>query len=407
MKNLKNIIFATILVLSAAGSVLHAKRETTKRVENPIERVDKEMSLLDQIMDQVNILMGPITPHGRVRTIEELTRLMEHEDLDVTIKDAIKNDIEIIKNPKTKPELRRAYKNIVEIYKKIDSQANVVEVIDEATKMVEDASFLKNASPEEIKEAIESAVKEARERIRKAEESEQSTLGRWYRRAQDVVAVPVDYVFGEENSYAKRMFYSAARLAMSMAAGAAVGYIAGRGVIKVREYMQPTGDMGFGGDERSSVKIIRSAWTPHMKENLKEQFGDDLQAQEEGLRGMLPALEAEKSRLMKYDESLNYQITAKEDELKHFIEYTPMPEAVRKFLKQASRGEGVKVTTGKEGSAVINQYFELGKINGSKIEAMKAQKSKNLFDLYKIDHLENYYGELKYRPHGESKKTKE
>lgn len=374
MKNLK-MIFAGALVLAAVNGSLHAFKPTTRRTQDPIERVDKEMSLLDQIIEHVNTLMGPVTPRTSSRIKKELTRLVNHEDLDAKIKEAIAGDIEIIKNPKTKPERRAAYDRLLEVYKTINAQAHVVETVAEATEMV------KNASPEEIEEAI----KKAKEKIKKAEEWEQSTMGRMYKRAQEMVAVPVDYVFGEEDSWAKHRFYDAAKIAMA----AAAAYAAYRGV----DYLinKPFSGGSYGHDERDSVKIIRSSWTPHMKEYLKEEFGDDLQAQEEGLRAMLPALDAEKIRLLEYDASLDRQIAAAKAEQKDFVAHSPM----LKEQKQLPSGVIVTRTEAKntEEAELVEHFFDLSR----KIGLMKSQKNKNLMKRNRIDQLESYHGELKYR----------
>jgi len=104
---------------------------------------------------------------------------MESEELDAKIKDAIKDDIKIIKSPRTTTR-RRLYDariRLLDTYAEIDSQANLVEAIAHATKMVE------NASPEEL----DAVLLEAKEIIEKAEDEQQGTLGRWYTKAKRMV----------------------------------------------------------------------------------------------------------------------------------------------------------------------------------------------------------------------------
>src|SRR5690348_5762499 len=136
MKNLKVILCAALLVLASAESSLHAKRVTTKRVEAVVQQVDKEMSLLDQIIKQANAAVDGTTHRVRLHAKKELIKLMNNKDLDTQIKDAIKDDIEIIKTAKTKSELKAARTRLLNIYAQINAQANVVDTIAEATKMV-------------------------------------------------------------------------------------------------------------------------------------------------------------------------------------------------------------------------------------------------------------------------------
>jgi hypothetical protein len=211
MKNLKYSISFFVIFLYVVGVIqpLHGGQAVIETVQMSIEKVDKEMSLLDQIIEQANIIVDGVDQKSRAQAKRELISLMKRKDLDAKIKDAINDDIEIIKKPKTKRALHAARIRLLNTYTKINSQANVVDTLAEATAMV------KNASPENLEET----VAQAKEKVEKAEKEQQSTMGQWYAKAKRVVTAPVDYVFGEESSYAKTAFYAAVGLAV-LAAGA-------------------------------------------------------------------------------------------------------------------------------------------------------------------------------------------
>ncbi len=218
MRNLKNIPFGIFFLLTVVAQESHSAQAVIKTAQISAEKVDKEMSLLDQIIEQANRVVDGADQRIRNQAKKELISLMKRKDLDAKIKDAISDDIEIIKKSKAKGELHAARIRLLNTYTKINSQANVVETIAEATAMV------KNASPENLEETIA----QAKEKIEKAEEEQQSTMGRWYAKAKRMVTAPVDYVFGEESSYAKTAFYGTVGLAF-LAAGAYGVYQYGSG----------------------------------------------------------------------------------------------------------------------------------------------------------------------------------
>jgi len=199
------------LATTAASMPLHAMK-AEKKVAASVERVDKEMSLLERIVAQANIVVDGADQQARIEAKKELTKLMKSKELDAKIKDAIKDDIKIIKNPRSKREMHEARIRLLNTYGEIDSQANVVEAIAQATKMVE------NASPEEF----DAVLIEAKKMVEAAEE-EQGFAARMYAKAKRIVTAPVNYVFGEESSKAKTAFYAAVGLAV-LSAGAYVAY---------------------------------------------------------------------------------------------------------------------------------------------------------------------------------------
>lgn len=207
MKNIKNtigLLFVTAILFNQALPV----SQEIQNAEVAVEQVDKKMSLLDQIMQQVHIIVTSEDKSVRLHAKKELTRLMKHTGLDLTIKEAIESDIEIIKSLLIPSELDAAYQRLVNTYNKINAQANIVDATIEAIEMVE------NASPEELAETIE----QAKQKIEQAEQ-EQGFLGRMYTKAKRLVTAPVDYVFGKEASYAKTAFYTAVGLAVLAVGG--------------------------------------------------------------------------------------------------------------------------------------------------------------------------------------------
>ncbi len=212
MKSLKDCFWGIFFVVAVAGQPLHGAQGGST-VEAVVESVDQKISLLDQIIHHAMNIVDFPDRGNRSRSKKELIKLMNNKELDAKIKDAIKSDIEIIKNGKTTYAVNAAFQRLLATYNKINAQANVVDTIAEATEMV------KNASPEELKEAIAQAKK----KIEEAQEEEQGIMGRWYSKAKKMVTRPVNYVFGEESSYAKTAFYAAVGAAI-LAAGAYGAY---------------------------------------------------------------------------------------------------------------------------------------------------------------------------------------
>lgn len=203
MKNIKNIItllFLTITISSFSSQPISAVKST----QEVIEQVDKKMSVLDQIVAQATIIVDSFNQIARVHAKKELMRLMKSKDLSIQIKDLIQNDIEIIKTAKAQDELNIAYQKLLDTYKKINTQADGIETIIEATVMVE------NASPESLQETIA----QAQQKIEDVQQEEQGFLTRMYNKAKRFGTVPVDYIFGKEASYAKNAFYAAVGLAV-------------------------------------------------------------------------------------------------------------------------------------------------------------------------------------------------
>jgi len=316
MKNLKNILGLLFLAVAFVGQPLYSLQAQAKGVNAFVKRVDKEMSLLDRIVEQVDIIVDGTDQEARTQARKELKKLMESEELDAKIKDAIKDDIKIIKSPRTTTR-RRLYDariRLLDTYAEIDSQANLVEAIAHATKMVE------NASPEEL----DAVLLEAKEIIEKAEDEQQGTLGRWYTKAKRMVTSQVNYVFGEESSYAKTAFYAAAGVAL-LAAGAYVGL---HGIDKIKEYRQDP-----------PLMLTMQEWTPQFKASIKEKFGDDPEVQKEGLREMLKDLEPKKILLEKERNLLKKEYSALEKQSEKLIEQ-----------EKGLRSEGI-----------INQWNDVGR----------------------------------------------
>jgi len=202
--------FLWILFMVGIMSPLYSAQEG-KKTEAILKRVDKEMSILDEIIEKVDIIVDSSDESGRIQAKKQLKHLMDNKDLDETIKNAIRNDIEIIKKfkTKTKKELHEARQRLFIIDDQINSQANVIDAIAQATKMIE------NASPEELDQVIA----QAKEKIEQAETEKQGFFGRAYAKAKRIITAPVNYVFGEESSRAKTIFYTAVGLAIAAAAG--------------------------------------------------------------------------------------------------------------------------------------------------------------------------------------------
>lgn len=202
--------FLWIFLMAGVTGTVYCEQEG-KKTEAILKKVDKEMSLLGQIIEEVDVIVDSTDQSERTQAKKQLKHLMENKDLDEKIKDAIQNDIEIIKKfkTKTKKELHEARQRLFIIDDQINSQANVIDAIAQATKMIE------NASPEEL----EQVIAQAKEKIEQAEAEKQGLLARIYTQAKRMVTAPVNYVFGEESSSAKTAFYATVGFAVTAAAG--------------------------------------------------------------------------------------------------------------------------------------------------------------------------------------------
>jgi len=362
MKNLKNILGVLFLALAVVGSPIHGAETAWEKIEASVKRVDKEMSLLDHIIKQANVAVDSTDQKARAQAKRNLDTLMKSKDLDENIKDAIQKDITTIKNPITKRQMYAARISLLNTYAKINTQANVVEAIAHATEMVE------NASPEELDEVF----LEAKEMIEKAEEEQQGIVGRWYAKAKRMVTAPVDYIFGQESSYAKTAFYAVAGAALLAAGAYAASNYMGGGVL----------------EEPGLPRKVRSLWTPKIQAFLKEEFGDDPEAQTAGLARMLPALEAKKLELLKSDEQLKNRIAAVTKEREDFIAQTPMREDLRQFFLY-----GGKITTN---DSKIRDLLKRNYDLNEEINSLQEQKNNNFIEERKIDEYRTYYDELNY-----------
>src|SRR5436190_22055138 len=125
MKKVKIIIgllFLAIIVPVYSSQSAPEVKESTQEV---IEQIDKKMSLFEDIMAEVTMIVDPSTQTARLtQAKKELTRLMKHSALSVQIKDMIKDDIEIIKTAETRDELVSAYQRLFDIYQKIKAQTD-------------------------------------------------------------------------------------------------------------------------------------------------------------------------------------------------------------------------------------------------------------------------------------------
>jgi hypothetical protein len=306
MKKLINVFFAVFLgAVAVIGQPLYGKQRQTKSVEASIKRVDKEMSLLDQIIEQANIVVDGTDQKARSQAKKELIRLMKNKDLDVKIKDVIKDDIEVIKNPKTKREQHEARIRLLNTYAKINTQANVVEAIAEATAMV------KNASPEEL----DAVIAQAKQKIEAAEQEQQGIMARWYAKAKRMVTAPVNYVFGEESSYAKTAFYATVGLAI-LAAGGYAAYRYSGAVVENDALKQNKID-----DMRNVIDSMRDNMNQIQRERMpleeEKNYWKTMQIlADEGKRQALSSEESKKAKEVIDQLSRLY---SQEDDLKHSL----------------------------------------------------------------------------------------
>lgn len=285
MKKLKNIIGISFLSLVLGVLPLQGS-QGVQSAEIAVEQVDKKMSLLDQIMQQVQITITSEDKTTRQQAKKELTRLMKHKDLDATIKKAIESDIKVIKNPLTRSESDAAYQRLLSTYKKVNARANIVDATVEATEMVQ------NASPEDLEETIA----QAKQKIEEAEQEEQGFMARMYTKAKRFVTAPVDYVFGKEASYAKTAFYAAVGFAVA-AAGAYVYKTYGKK------------DDLFHGDiygetsaipsEQGLAELKQLGDTPELQEKAVNQQFNNLANQDQQLKSRNEYLSQEFTRLAK------------------------------------------------------------------------------------------------------------
>jgi len=116
-----NGVLVVLLVITVGSASLHGMKSRVRKVESPIERVTKEVSLLDQIMEQAKLIVEFEGPKSLLEAKKQLISLMNSKELDVKIKNVIKDDVEIIKetteaNRKLSQE---AYDRLIIIVKQI------------------------------------------------------------------------------------------------------------------------------------------------------------------------------------------------------------------------------------------------------------------------------------------------
>src|SRR5690348_5055517 len=117
MKNLKISIGLLFLALAISPDLLQAEYEVKESTQEVIEQIDKKMSLFEDIMAEVTMIVVPSTQTARrTQAKKELTRLMKSKELNVQIKDLIKDDIEVIKTPTSQDVLVSAYQRLFATY---------------------------------------------------------------------------------------------------------------------------------------------------------------------------------------------------------------------------------------------------------------------------------------------------
>src|SRR5579872_4539962 len=99
MKKMINRIFGVLLIATVAAIIpLHGIPKKTTTVEVPVEHVTKEISLLNQIVEQAEKVVNAKTKKAHSIARAKLVQLMHNKNLDTKIKDAINEDIEIIQS---------------------------------------------------------------------------------------------------------------------------------------------------------------------------------------------------------------------------------------------------------------------------------------------------------------------
>lgn len=257
---IKNYI--SFFVIAFAITSLHAMEQAAVKKEVATaqaiaQEVSKDISLLDQIVDQAEIIVNTKNSKERGAAKKELTRLMNHKDLDQKVKAAIEKDIKIIQNKSTSKDTHDALVRLLAISDKMEAEANAIAVAAQSAKAIE------TASPEELERVVAEAQKNMQEADQEIKE-EQGMVRRLYSRAKRLVTAPVDYVFGEESSKAKTAFYAA----VGMAATAAIILYGKR---EYDAYLQLKSDLEFA---KNIVFTLPGDATVEDMENRKNVLHD-------------------------------------------------------------------------------------------------------------------------------------
>jgi hypothetical protein len=247
-------IFATVIMTNeiAANNRTRAPLQRKKRVaeESPAMQVGKEVSILDQIAEQARVI---VKAKGTKRAVDttrskarnELSRLMKDKDLEPKIKDLIASDIAIIQktNFQNEAESKLAYKRLIATINAMDTEANVIDTIEEGRMAIERA-------PIHMKqEVLEQAVKNVQ--VAEAQAEEASNLNRMINGVKSTLAAPGNYFFGEQRSKAKTAFEAT----VGVLTLAAIAY----GVYKVGPYVSQAAsglyDKTIGRDTSTTTEV--------------------------------------------------------------------------------------------------------------------------------------------------------
>jgi hypothetical protein len=188
MKNIIKKLLIVVLAITATTTQLDAMKLTKNQdTQGSVLHVDKEVSILDQILDQAFIILENASSAHSAAT-KRLHKLLKK--LDPAIQKVINNDCATITKTTTATDAKvHAFNQLSATITNIKLKADLVDIAQEAAQVIADApdALKQKVIPQQILK-----VKEAEEEIQ-----QQGMLNRLKGR-----------IFGDEVSWAKTAFYA-------------------------------------------------------------------------------------------------------------------------------------------------------------------------------------------------------
>ena len=263
MKRQMFLFVAVLIAVTSIAQIDALGRRAKKAVESPAAQVSKEVSVLDQIVEQARIIVqatGSKAHKTRATAKVELTKLMKQ--LDPSVSDIISDDINTIKaigkTADSKKAGQEAYERLVAAVNSMNAQANVVSTMEEGRNAIDRAPA--NMKKEVAAEQMQN-VKAAQEEAAKA-----GMMQRVIANVKEGFGNAVDYIFGKEKSKAE------------IALKAAIGAVVVGGAAYVAYQLTPEGT-------GEAIKASGKKYWAKGKKAIGQRFGEELTPQEKVAAG--------------------------------------------------------------------------------------------------------------------------
>ncbi len=227
------VVLTTVAISTQIDAVNPTRKKLTRKSrtkqvakESPAMQVDKEVSALDNIVEQANIVVNTeefiktdVTPR-RIREVRAEARNSiknSMKDLETHIADEINDDINIIlkfgKTEESKKAARQALERLTAVVGVMSAQGRVIDVMEEGKRAIE-------LAPAHMKEAVIAETVQ-NVQIAEAQAEEAGMLAHMAGTVKSVLAAPGNYFFGEQRTALK----TAVEVAVGTAVVGGLGYL--------------------------------------------------------------------------------------------------------------------------------------------------------------------------------------